>query len=80
MLDGFPVEIGDKEYGYAMKRYIATPGAKDEYTFNLDSLRAQEKKWLGGMIAVKRLDEQENSAIKMAYTILSDNTGGNLEG
>lgn len=80
VLAGFPVVIEDEEYGYAMEHYIATPDANDKYEFHLDSLRAKEKKWIGGMIAVKKFGEQEKPEIKMKYRILSDNTGGNVEG
>ncbi|SHI89024.1 hypothetical protein SAMN02745229_03794 [Butyrivibrio fibrisolvens DSM 3071] len=79
VLQGFPVNIENKEYEYAMKRYIATPDSDNRYSFSIDNLRATEKKWLGKIIAL-RLPKHEKPSVKMRYRIISNNTSGDLEG
>lgn len=84
VLKGFPSSIEDKEYEYAMESYIATPDSKSSYVFNLDSLRAAERKWPGGIIALRK-DPQTNDTeaiplVELQYRIISDNTSGDIEG
>lgn len=77
-LPGLPASITDDDYEYAMRRYIATPISENTYRFNLKSLRANEKKWLGRIIAVKK--SKEANEIKIRYRIISNNTSGDLDG
>lgn len=77
-LPGLPASITDEDYGYAMRRYVAIPITENAYRFNIRSLRANEKKWLGGIIAVRK--PTEDTEIKMQYKIISNNTSGDIDG
>ena len=78
---GLPNQIDEKEYGYAMECYIATPENKSRYAFSISGLRANEKKWLGGIIALRKPTEKmECVFVKMHYRIISSNTSGDLNG
>ena len=72
------LSINDEEYENAIQAYIETPISKDSYLFHIQDLRASERKWLGGMIAIKKCGDV--SHIKMKYKILSNNTSGDIEG
>ena len=78
-LPGFPANIGDRDYGNAIETYIATPDSENRFVFVLESLRAAERKWLGGIIAIKKPVNQD-TVVKMQYRIISNNTSGDLEG
>lgn len=69
--------ITEKDYGCAIQRYIALPINAHEYQFEIDSLRANEKKWLEGMVAVRGA---AMTKISQQYRIKSDQTDGSLEG
>lgn len=77
-LPGLSDPITDEDYGYAMRRYVATPISEKTYVFDLKGLRANEKKWLGGIIAVEKT--REDAEIKIHYKIISNNTSGDING
>lgn len=69
--------ITEKDYGYAIRNYIASPINGQEYRFEIDSLRANEREWLDGMIAVRGKGMAE---VSLRYRITSDWTDGSVEG
>ncbi len=75
-LPGFPVAIKDEDYDSAIKMYVAEPISDSEYQFNIESLMANEKKWLEGLIALRNVKE----GMKLTYRIRSKNTDGRIEG
>ena len=77
-IPGIPVSITKEDYGDAMRHYIATPIGESSYCFNLNRLRANEKKWLGGIIVVRK--PKQDTEIKIKYKIISSNTSGDIEG
>ena len=62
------------DYEDEIKKYIATPTGdkKDTFVFEVDSLRANEKKWVGPLIALKPKEDE----IILTYSIKSQNSDG----
>lgn len=77
VMPGVHSPITEKDYGYVIRNYIAAPLSGHEYQFEIDSLRANERKWLDGMVAVRGVGA---AGISMQYRIKSDQTDGNVEG
>lgn len=65
-----------EDYERELSKYIATPTSDSEFTFNVSSLRAKEKKWLGPALLIKPLDE----SFDITYTIKSKKSDGSLNG
>ena len=68
----------EEDYEYELENYIDSPFSEDNtaYRFEIESLRPNEKSWLG-LILIKP-DSDGNA--KLRYRVLSDNTIGNTEG
>lgn len=66
------------DYERELKKYIASPLNlnNDELEFEINDLRAKEKKWIGGLIAVKA----KGDIISLSYNIKSQNSSGELSG
>ena len=65
-----------EDYERELSKYIATPTSDSEFTFNVSSLRAKEKKWLGPALLIKPLD----GSFDITYTIKSKKSDGSLNG
>ena len=67
-----------EDYAREIKKYIAMPseGYLNEYIFEVSSLRANEKKWLGRMLLLKT----KGDIVSLKYSIKSKNTNGKIEG
>ena len=66
------------DYERELKKYIASPLNIHNYEleFEISDLRAKEKKWIGGLIAVKAKGDK----ISLSYNIKSQNSSGELSG
>ncbi len=66
------------DYERELKKYIVSPLniRNDELEFEISDLRAKEKKWIGGLIAVKAKGDK----ISLSYNIKSKNSSGELLG
>lgn len=69
-------EPDEEDYEDEIKKFIATPinEKSNSYLFEIDSLRANEKKWLGPMIAIKPKQEE----ISLTYSIKSKYSDGQI--
>ena len=68
----------EEDYERELAKYIASTINSDTYSFafEIDSLNAQEKKWLGPLLLIKPLD----TAVSLRYTIKSNKSDGSLSG
>lgn len=70
------LRFGGEDYKRELSKYIATPTNGTEFSFQINSLRAKEKKWIGAALFIKPLSEN----IQIKYTIKSKKSNGNLKG
>ena len=75
---GYKRNVTDQDYENSIKEYIATPISDNEYEFFLKGLRASEKKWLGGIIILRK--KQDMDKVVMRYRIVSKKTDGTVSG
>lgn len=75
---GYGRNVTDQDYENSLQEYIATPISDNEYEFLLNGLRAGEKKWLGGIIALRKMSDVDK--IVMRYRIVSQKTDGTVSG
>ena len=75
---GYNRNITDQDYENSIQEFIATPISNNEYKFLLNGLRANEKKWLGGIIALRKMADVDR--IVMRYRIISKRTDGTESG
>lgn len=59
-----------------LAEYIATPSSNHVVEFKINSLQANETKWLDKVILIKI----HKGKIKISYSIKSDNTDGSVSG
>lgn len=64
------------DYLETLGDYVATPSAGRVVEFKINSLQANEAKWLDKVILIK----VNHGSVKLTYSITSDNTDGNLCG
>lgn len=78
MLGASAPKYDSDDYERELKKYIVSPLSihNDELEFEISDLRAKEKKWLGGLIAVK----DKGDKISLTYSIKSQNSSGELSG
>ena len=69
-------ETDGEDYEDELKKYIATPidEKSNAYLFEIDSLRANEKKWLGPMVAIK----PKQAEFTLSYSIKSKYSDGHI--
>ncbi len=77
-LFGYNRNITDQDYENSIQEFIATPISNNEYKFLLNGLRANEKKWLGGIIALRKMADVDK--VVMRYRIISKRTDGTESG
>lgn len=65
-----------KDYKRELSKYIAIPITETEFSFQIRSLRAKEKKWIGAALLLKPLSE----SFQIKYTIKSKKSDGSLKG
>lgn len=75
---GYKHNVTDQDYENSIQEYIATPISDNEYEFSLNELRAGEKKWLGGIIALRSMTDVNR--VIMRYRIVSKKTDGTVCG
>ena len=66
----------DDNYLETLRDYIAMPSAGSAVEFKINSLQANEAKWLDKLILIK----VNGGGFKMSYSITSDNTDGTVSG
>ena len=66
----------DDDFLDTLKDYIATPSTVSVVEFKINSLQANEAKWLDKLILIK----VKRGGVKLSYSITSDNTDGNVSG
>lgn len=64
------------DYLETLGDYIATPSVGGVVEFKINSLQANEAKWLDKLILIK----VNHGGFKLSYSITSDNTDGNVSG
>ena len=64
------------DYLETLGDYIATPSTRSVVEFKINSLQANEAKWLDKVILIK----VKRGGLKLTYSITSDNTDGNVSG
>ena len=69
-------EPDEEDYEDEIRKFIAIPmnEKSNSYLFEIDSLRANEKKWLGPMIAIKPKQEE----FSLTYSIKSKYSNGQI--
>ena len=75
---GYKRNVTDQDYENSIQKYIATPISDNKYEFFLKGLRASEKKWLGGMIILRKMPDLDR--VVMRYRIVSKKTDGTVSG
>ncbi|MCK9315219.1 MAG: hypothetical protein M0Q48_03620 [Verrucomicrobia bacterium] len=67
-----------EKYIEEIRKYISNPSGENlnEFEFNLNELRAGEKKWLGSSILIR----PKGDVVRMSYKILSNKTDGKISG
>lgn len=70
--------IDEKDYEDAITAYIACPVNQNEYKFSFRSLRAGEKKWLAGLLAIKT--NAPVDSLLLRYHIISKMSDGTISG
>lgn len=72
------MQYNANDYVRELSKYIASPIAerKSEFKFNIGSLKAKERKWVGPAVLVKPLKD----SFEINYTIKSKQSGGDLNG
>lgn len=76
-VNGMP-RYDSEDYARELSKFIAKPisGRMSEFSFNINSLHAQEKKWIGPALLLKPID----GAIEITYSVKSQSSDGNLSG
>ena len=64
------------DYEIELSKYIASPCNQTSYEFNIGSLKAKERKWLGRVILIKSISD----SLELKYTIKSKHSDGSLSG
>ncbi len=74
-INGNP-KFNEDDYEIELSKYIALPFNKTSYEFNVSSLKAKERKWLGRVLLIKPISDE----FEIKYSIKSKYSDGSLSG